>query len=34
MTDDNTLREEIATVAPFANSDETGRYDGDTEADA
>lgn len=34
MTDrSNTLREEIATVAPFANSDETGRYDSeDTDA--
>jgi hypothetical protein len=25
----NTLREEIAEVAPFANTDETGRYDGE-----
>ena len=33
MTDRNTtLREEIATVAPFANSDESGRYNGEADA--
>lgn len=32
MTDD-TLREEIATVAPFANTDpETGAYTGEVDA--
>ena len=29
MTDDTELRREIATVAPYANTDETGAYTGD-----
>lgn len=31
MTDDN-LTAELARVAPFANTDETGEYDGEVDA--